>query len=132
MLFQRFIWMLLRKKLDHLVKIGVLSSQGTSKWASPTFIIPKNDGRVHWVSNLRVLKKVIIRRQYLLPIIKEILKRHAGYSIFSRLTCQCKVTCLNWMMHLKICALLSHLMVYINITDCQLALHVPGIFPKNI
>ena len=29
------------EKLKHLVKIGVLSETGTSKWASSTFIIPK-------------------------------------------------------------------------------------------
>ena len=30
-----------KRELDHLVDIGVLSSQQTSKWASPNFIIPK-------------------------------------------------------------------------------------------
>jgi hypothetical protein len=29
-----------KKELFHLVDIGVLSAQGASKWASPTFIIP--------------------------------------------------------------------------------------------
>ena len=74
-----------KKELDHLVKIGMLSRQGTSKWGSPTFIIPKKDGRVHWISNLWQLNKVIKHKQYHLPIIQDILKKRKGYNFFSKL-----------------------------------------------
>ncbi len=64
-----------KKELIHLVDFGVLSPQGVSKWASPTFITPPKDGRAGWVSDLRELNKAVRRKQYPLPIIQDILKR---------------------------------------------------------
>jgi hypothetical protein len=74
-----------KKELEHLVTIGVLSPQGASEWGSPTFIIPKKDGRIRWVSDLRELNKAVVRKQYHLPIIQDILKKRAGYSFFTKI-----------------------------------------------
>jgi len=74
-----------KKELDHLVKIGVLSKTGTSEWGSPTFIIPKKDGRICWVSDLREMNKVVARHQYPLRIINDILRKSNAYKYFTKL-----------------------------------------------
>jgi hypothetical protein len=71
-----------KKETDHLVRIGVLAAQQESEWASPPFIIPKKDSRVCWISGLHQLNKVIRCKQYLLPIITDILRKHSGYKFF--------------------------------------------------
>ncbi len=69
----------------HLCEIGVLKPQGASEWSSPTFITLQKDGRVRWVSDLRELNKVVRQRQYPLPIIQDILRRHSGYEYFTKI-----------------------------------------------
>ncbi len=74
-----------KKKRDHLVRIGVLAAQQESEWASPSFIIPKKDGRVCWISNLRQFNKVIRCKQYPLPILTDTLCERSGYKFFTKL-----------------------------------------------
>jgi hypothetical protein len=74
-----------KKELDHLVRIGVLAAQQESEWASASFIIPKKDGRVGCISNLRQLNKVIRPKQYPLQIITDILRKRSEYKFFTNL-----------------------------------------------
>jgi hypothetical protein len=72
-------------ELNHLVQINVLASQQESEWASPwSFITPKKDGRVRWISNLHELNKVIQCKQYLVTIITDILCKRSGYKFFTK------------------------------------------------
>jgi hypothetical protein len=64
--------------LNQLVRIVVFAPQQESEWASPSFITPKKDGRVRWISNLGQLNKVIWRKQYPLPMIMDILRKCSG------------------------------------------------------
>jgi len=74
-----------QKELNRLCEIGVLEPCGASEWAAPTFIVPKKDGRVRWLSDFRELNKAIRRKIYPLPNIMYILRRRNGYVYFTKL-----------------------------------------------
>jgi hypothetical protein len=71
--------------LDRLEQIGVLSRTGPAKYLSPTFIVPKKDGRVRWVSDFRKLNTMITRKVYHLPLIQDILRKRSRYVYFAKL-----------------------------------------------
>ncbi len=115
----------------HLCEIGVLQSQGASECASSIFIVPKKDGRVHWVSDLRELNKVVRRRQYPLPIIQDILKRCPGYQFFTMFGYINNIILLNLMISQKICILLLHPLESLNTIGFPWDSNVLLIMPKR-
>ena len=55
------------KELNRLCELGMLEFQPASEWASPSFIIPKKDNTVHFISNFREVNKRLVRKQFPIP-----------------------------------------------------------------
>ncbi len=68
----------LMKEIDCLIALGVLKWQPSSKWASPSFIIPKKDHTVHTISDFREVNKCIVRKPYPIPKISTTLQELEG------------------------------------------------------
>jgi hypothetical protein len=69
----------LRKEVERLCKLGVLKRINHSEWGAPTFIIPKKDGSVRFISDFRELNKCIKRKPYPIPLIQDILLKLEGF-----------------------------------------------------
>ena len=87
----------LKTGVERLVNICVLKSKNNSEWAAPTFIIPKKNGRVHFISNFRELNIRIKRKPFPIPKIQHLLLKVEGFNYAS---------CLDLNMdyyHIKLC-----------------------------
>jgi hypothetical protein len=69
----------LKVELQRLCDIGVLRRINHSKWAAPTFVIPKKDGSVRFISNFRKLNKRIRCQPYPIPHIQDLLLKLEGF-----------------------------------------------------
>ena len=69
----------LKAEVERLVQIGVLKKVNRSEWAAPTFIIPKKDGSVRFISDFRELNKRILRKPYPIPNIQDMLLNLEGF-----------------------------------------------------
>ena len=78
-------WPKFKTELNRLIKAGVLSPAGCSSWISGTFIIPKKDNTICWVSDFRALHKAIKCNVYPIPRIQDILSHCSGYKFLIKL-----------------------------------------------
>ena len=69
----------LKMEVERLIKLGVLRKINNSEWAAPTFIIPKKDGSVRFISDFRELNKRIKRKPYPIPKIQDLLLKLEGF-----------------------------------------------------
>jgi hypothetical protein len=66
-------------EIDRLVTIGVLKWTHAQNWAAPTFVLPKKDGSVHFISDFHQLNKWIRRSPYPIPKIQDMLHKLEGF-----------------------------------------------------
>ena len=69
----------LKLEVERLCQIGVLKKVNRSEWAAPTFIIPKKDGTVRFISDFRELNKRIKRKPFPIPHIQDMLLNLEGF-----------------------------------------------------
>jgi hypothetical protein len=69
----------LKSELDRLCELNVLKRVNRSQWGAPTFIIPKKDGTVRFISDFRELNKRIKRQPYPIPKIQNLLLKLEGF-----------------------------------------------------
>ena len=69
----------LKVEVERLVQLGVLKRVNRSQWAAPTFVIPKKDKTVRFISDFRELNKRIRRQPYPIPNIQDMLLNLEGF-----------------------------------------------------
>ena len=63
-----------KTEINRLIKIGVITPDVDSPWASPCFIIPKKDGTVRFLTDFRRLNAQLERCPYPIPKISTLLQ----------------------------------------------------------
>ena len=69
----------LKKEVERLCKLGVLTKSAGSPWGAPTFIIPKKNKTVRFITDLREVNKRIIRKPFPIPKIGDIMQKLEGF-----------------------------------------------------
>jgi hypothetical protein len=68
------------KEVERLCQLGVLERQPASKWALPSFIIPKKDKTVCFLSDFLEVNKRLLRKPFPIPKISTVLQETKGFS----------------------------------------------------
>jgi len=69
----------MKTECDRLVMLGVLEECHESEWAAPTFIIPKKNNTVRFISDFRKLNAALKRKPYPIPKIQDMLQKLEGF-----------------------------------------------------
>ena len=69
-----------KKEIQRLCNLGILQWQTDSKWALPTFILPKLDNTMRVDSDIRKLNKRIVRKPFPIPKISTVLQELENFT----------------------------------------------------
>ena len=75
----------MRIEVERLVMLGVLEECHESEWAAPSFIIPKKNGTVRFISDFRKLNTQLRRMPFPIPKIQDMLLKLQGFQYASSL-----------------------------------------------
>jgi hypothetical protein len=64
----------LKHEIERLVALGVLNRCRDSEWEAPTYIIPKKNGTVKFISDFRRINEELNRKPYPIPKIAQMLQ----------------------------------------------------------
>jgi hypothetical protein len=73
------------KEVERLCQLGVLERQPASEWALPSFIIPKKDQTVRFLSDFWEVNKRLVRKPFPIPKINTVLQDMEGFSYVTTL-----------------------------------------------
>ena len=73
------------KEIKRLIELGVLEWQPTSEWAAPSFIQPKKNKTVRFLTDFRELNKRLVRKPFPLPKISTVLQELEGFTFATAL-----------------------------------------------
>ncbi len=67
-------------EIKRLTEIGVLEWQPLSEWAAPSFIQPKKNNNVRFLTDFRELNKRLVRKPFPIPKISTVLHELEGFT----------------------------------------------------
>ena len=68
------------KEVKRLIKLGVLEWQPLSEWVSPSFIQPKKNNTVRFLTDFREVNKRLVRKPFPIPKISTVLQEVEGFA----------------------------------------------------
>lgn len=74
-----------KKEVERLCKLGVLRPCTDSEWGAPSFIIPKKNLTVRFLSDFRKLNSMLRRKPFPIPKIQDMLQQLEGFTYASAL-----------------------------------------------